>query len=133
MRAIHAEAQKRGIDHDGLRDICRIRHDVQSVSDMSDAHLMGLYRSWTGKSLKRRAELPRRGADPVADLRMVSGSELEDLAREFAMRGWGPDTQRNFVRRQLKGRETIRTHRDWKRVIVGVRAITRREEAKEAV
>lgn len=127
FRALHAEARKRGVDHDGLHEIALLRHGVRSMSDMTDEQLLGLYRAWTGKTLRRRAELPRRGKDPVADLRMVSGEEMIALDQEFAKRGWGPETKQNFVRRQLKGRESIRSYRDWKRVFNGVRAMNRRE------
>ncbi len=127
FKAIHAEAAKRRIDHDGLHDVCSERFGVRSMSDLSDVQLHALYRAWTGKQLKRRASLPRRGADPVRDMQMVSGEEAIMLEQEYAKRGWGKETSRNFVRRQLRGREEIRTYKDWRRVFQGVRAMNRRE------
>ncbi len=130
-RAIHAEASKRGIDHDGLRDICAMRCGAKRMSDMTDAQLHGLYRSWTGRELRQRAKLPRRGRDPLADGQMVASEEMIALEQEFAKAGWDEAAQKTFIRRQLKGRETVRTRGDWKRVLCGVRAINRRRSEEQ--
>ena len=58
FRAVHAEALKRRLDHDGLRDLCREKHGVHSMAEMSDSQLLGLYREWTGHTLRTKAKLP---------------------------------------------------------------------------
>lgn len=128
FRAVHKEAQKRGLDHDALHDMAAAHFGVHSMSELSEAQLLGIYRQWTGKTLKVRASLPRRGEAAGADaLRMVSGDELDALAQEAALRGWQQRTLRNFIERQLKGRAEIRTHKDWARVFSGLRAMNRRD------
>jgi hypothetical protein len=78
--------------------------------------------------VKRRAELPRRGdAAKGTGERMVSGDELMEFERQCAKRNWGEETRRNFLRRQLDGRDRIRTRRDFARAYNGVRAMNRRE------
>ena len=127
FRGIHAEALKRGMDHDALHDMVAQRFSVHSMSEASDAQLEAVYRGWTGKSLKRVGKLPQRGELAKQAEEMVSPADLELLAQEFAARGLGIDGQRNFVRRQLRGREEIRTRKDVVRVMGGLRAMNRRD------
>lgn len=65
MRAIHAEAKKRGIDHDGLHDIAAMRWGVKSLSAATGEQLYGLYHEWAKKGLRRRAN--RRSATSSRD------------------------------------------------------------------
>lgn len=131
FRAVHAEAAKRGLDHDGLRDVCREQFGVHSMGELTEQQLEGLYRNWTGHKLRRKrtTALPKRGYAQGRDIELVSGDDLETLGNAFAIRGWGKDTQRAFIRRQLGGREEIRTKRDFWRVFNGVRAMNRRDAA----
>jgi len=126
FRALHAEARKRGLDHDGLRDVCALKFGVRSMTELDEGQLRTLYRDWTGRGLKRKTPLPKRGCARAPGIEMVSGEDLETLARAFALRGWDERTQRQFVRRQL-GREEIRTRKDFWRVFSGVRAMNRRD------
>jgi hypothetical protein len=132
FRALHAEASKRGMDHDGLRDACRERYSVHSMGDLSDAQLEALYRGWTGHGLKRKSPLPKRGYARGQDVEMVSAEDIDLLGRAFAARGWGKETQTAFIRRQLNGRAEIRTRRDFWRVFSGVRAMNRRDPQAKA-
>jgi hypothetical protein len=128
MRAVHAEGLSRGLDHEALRDVCREKFQVASMGDLSDSQLRRLYRDWTGRTLGRSAPLPPKGyAKKQGELEIVSGEDLELLERAFAKRAWGPETKREFVRRQLGGREQIRTRADFHRVFSGVRAMNRRD------
>ncbi len=131
FRAVHAEAAKRGVDHDGLRDVCRQQFGVHSMGELTEQQLEGLYRNWTGHKLRRKrtTPLPKRGYARGGEIEMVSGEDLETLGAAFAARGWGKETQRAFIRRQLGGREEIRTRRDFWRVFSGVRAMNRRDAA----
>lgn len=129
MRAIHAEAAKRHIDHDSLRDICRDRCGVRSMQEMTGEQLYALYHQWTGKGLRKRAKSAAAGAEDHSQL--ISGEEMIELAQEFAKRGWGQQTQANFIRRQLHGRAVIRTRGEWRKVLHGVRAMNRRDTEKQ--
>ena len=128
FKGLHAEAIKRGVDHDGLRRICRESYGVHSMSEVSDSDLVALYKSFTGKTLKRRSPLPRRG-ESCGQLveQMVSGEDLVSLDAEFAKRSMGADARQSFVRRQLGGRDKIVSRRDFARVFHGLRAMSRRE------
>lgn len=126
MRAIHAEGKKRGIDHDGLHDIAVQNWGVPSIKDASEAQLYGLYNGWTKKGLRRRAR-----PFPSGDNReFVNGEDLVEMAEEFAKRGWGADTQSNFIARQLRGRHKISTRGDLRKVLFAVRAMNKRDEEK---
>jgi hypothetical protein len=114
------------MDHDALRDMCRERYKVHSMGELSDGQLEAVYRGWTGHALKRKSALPPRGYANTTEVAMVSGEDLETLARAFAARGWGKETQAVFIRRQLGGREQIRTRKDFWKVFSGVRAMNRR-------
>ncbi len=129
LRAVHAEGKKRGLDHDGLRDVCRLTFGVGSMKELGEEELKALYHDWTGRGLRRRTELPRRGKGEGSTTLavMASGEDLETLAAAFAARGWGKETQRQFIRRQLSGREVIRRRGDFWRVFSGVRAMNRRD------
>jgi len=131
FRAVHAEAAKRGLDHDGLREVCRGQFGVHSMGDLTEQQLEGLYRNWTGHKLRRKrtTSLPKRGYARSGEIELVSGEDLETLGRAFAARGWGLETQHAFIRRQLGGREQIRTRLDFHRVFSGVRAMNRRDAA----
>jgi len=127
FHAIHAEAAKRKLDHDALHDMMVERFKVRSMSELSDKQLETVYHGWTGKGLKRAGKLPKRGELAKQGDEIVSPADLEMLAQEFAKRELGADGQRNFVRRQLHGREEIRTRKDIVRVLGGLRAMNRRE------
>ncbi|HWE50493.1 MAG TPA: hypothetical protein VG273_11910 [Bryobacteraceae bacterium] len=135
MRAIHAEAQKRGIDHDGLRDMFKVR----SLSMVETNDLVGALKTWTGRGVRksrpraaawpaRSAEqLPRKGYGKNGETELVGGDDLNTLAEAFARRGMGKESQANFIRRQLGGRDSIRTRADFHKVFSGIRAMNRRE------
>jgi hypothetical protein len=127
FRAVHVEGQKRGFDHDALRDLCAERYGVHSMSALTDGQLAAVYHSWTGKGLRRRAALPQRGEALKAKAEtIVSGEELLELDREFATRGLGESGRLAFIRRQLRGRDQIRTRKDWVKIITPLRRMNRR-------
>ena len=129
FKGLHAEGVKRGMDHDGLHDLCCREFVVRSMGDATDHQLEGLYRRWTGHTIKGRAKLPRRGeaAKAAAAGQMVSAEEIVMLEAEFALRNLGEEGRANFVRRQLRGREQVRTRADWMRVITPLRAMNRKD------
>lgn len=128
--AVHAEAQKRGMDHDALRAMCHAQYGVHSMSEMTEANLLKIYYGWTGKSLRRKAKLPRRGEaakQPQGEIQIASAEELITLDAEFAKRGLGQEGRENFIRRQLGGRGIVRTRRDFCSVLGGLRAMNKRD------
>lgn len=122
---LHAEAAKRKIPHEDLREM----FGVHSLSVVDVDALLRMLRGWKLR-VPRKTALPRKGDQALqpGTPQMVSGEDLETLARAFAQRGWGLDTQRNFIRRQLRGREVVRTVADFQRVFSGVRAMNRRDQ-----
>ena len=134
MRALHAEGAKRGLDHEGLREMCRGKFGVASMGDLDLAQAASLYKDVTGTEFlvagrgpAPRVKLPERGYAARGETQIVSGGELELLERAFAKRGWGPATKLAFIRRQLGGREQIRTRADFQKVFRGVQAMNRRD------
>jgi hypothetical protein len=129
FKALHAEGIKRGLDHDGLHDLCCQQFAVHSMGDATEHQLAGLYRNWTGHTLRNRAKLPRRGeaAKRASAGQMVSAEEAILMDAEFASRDLHGDARANFIRRQLRGRDQVRTRADWVRVITPLRNMNRRE------
>lgn len=126
LRALHAEGKKRGLDHDDLRFVLR----VSSLSDASIADMERVLKEWTGKSIRRRqTSLPRKGYLKTGELQIAGLEEFTTLQNAFAIAGMDGDAQRGFIRRQLRGREEVRTVADFHRVFSGLRAINRRKES----
>jgi hypothetical protein len=124
FKALHAEALKRGIDHDGLRDM----FGVKSMSTIETHKLVDKLKSWTGKGIRRSSPLPRRGyATKRGPAELVSAEDLNTLAEAFSRRGMDSNAQWLFIQRQLQGRDTIRTRADFHRVFSGIRAMNRRD------
>ena len=48
MRALHAEGRKRGLDHEGLRDVAKEAYRVESLGELSVPQL----RAWTNDMRK---------------------------------------------------------------------------------
>jgi hypothetical protein len=127
FKAIHAEALKRGLDHDAVHEMCAREFGAESMSSLTDGQLLTIYRGWTGHGLKRKAALPTRGElDALAPV-MAAPEDLQMMDAEFAKRGLGAEGKQAFIRRQLRGREVLRTRRDVVRVTAGLRAMNRRD------
>jgi len=129
FRAIHAEALKRGLDHDALHDLCALKFHAPSMAALDPGQLKTLYRDLAGKNLRprRQSPLPRAGYGRHNEpLELITPDDLETLARACAIRGWGQDTLSAFTLRQL-GHAQIRTRHDFHRVFSGLRAMNRRD------
>jgi len=114
IRALHAEGVKRGLDHDGLHDVCKSRFGLDSMAELNLQQAKALFRDLTGADFARpRVTLPKRGYGRRGVLEMVTPAHMEVLGRAFSERGWGPETRRAFIARQLQGREEIRTVADF--------------------
>jgi hypothetical protein len=119
------------MDHDALRDMFHKQFGVHSMSELSEIQLMQVYQGWTGKGLRRRAKLPRRGeaAAKPGEVQMVSPEELVTMEAEFARSEMSEEGRDAFIRRQLGGRATVRTRRDFASVFGGLRGMNRRKTA----
>jgi hypothetical protein len=107
--------------------MCRQNFGAHSMADLTDADLVKIYKGWTGRGFKRAGKLPRRGEGQQGGAAvMITGDELMALDAAFAERGIGQEGRSNFIRRQLQGRDVIRTRRDFARVFGGLRAMSRR-------
>jgi len=126
FRALHAEALKRHIDHDGLRDI----FGVKSLANVETEALQARLKAWSGHSVRRKTQLPRKGYGKSGELDMVGVEDLQTLANAFEIAGMDEIAQTNFIRRQLRGRAAVRTRADFHKVFSGVRAMNRRRAAK---
>ena len=137
LRALHAEGKKRGLDHGGLREIASQRFGVSSVSALTEDQMKTLYRDWTGqvfhskrhairnKARRHAAGTAGRKDAPSKVEHLVSGDDLEMLGSYAARLGWGTETLGKFIRRQLGGRETIRTVADLNKVLWPMKRILR--------
>ena len=124
FRALHAEAAKRKIDHDGLRDV----FGVKSLADVATHELVSRLKDWTGKGLRRVTALPRKGyLQKKGPTELVSEEDLRTLAEAFGHRSMDENAQWLFIQRQLGGRDKIRTRADFHKVFSGVRAMNRRD------
>ena len=121
---MHAEGLKRGLDHDGLRGCFPECH---SLSVVKTEDLARVLQGWTGRTVRRKTPLPRKGYGTKGEIELISGDDLNTLGEAFQRREMGVDAQRNFIRRQLGGRESIRTRADFHKVFSGIRAMNRRD------
>jgi hypothetical protein len=114
---------------------------VRSLSTVETNDLVGLLKQWTGRAVRKSRpsrksawparpaeQMPRRGYGKNGETELVGGDDLNTLAEAFAQRNMGKEAQANFIRRQLRGRDSIRTRADFHRVFSGVRAMNRRDE-----
>ncbi len=122
IRALHAEGRKRGMDHDALRDMFR----VPSLSTVPVDELERTLKGWTGKGLRRNTPLPRRGYGSSTFVELAGLDEFTTLVNAFAIAQMDSEAQKSFIRRQLRGREAIRTVADFHKVFSGLRAMNRR-------
>ena len=122
LRAIHAEGRKRGMDHDALRDMFK----VPSLSNVPVDELERRLKGWTGKGLRRKTPLPRRGYGSSTFVELAGLDEFTTLANAFAIAQMNGEAQKTFISRQLRGRDTVRTVSDFHKVFSGLRAMNRR-------
>lgn len=137
MRALHAEARKRGLGHDELHDLALQRFGKGSLGELTAAEL----RRWAGEL--RRAQTPRSGQGrrrqgtdgtrrqkPSGVVELAGSKELELIGGYAEALGWGRDRLDGFIRRQLGERGKVRTLAEANKVIHGLKALYRRERAE---
>ena len=137
LRGFHGEGKRRGLDHDGMRDVAADRFGVSSMAALKLEQMQAWYRDWTGRAFRpkrrrivdaaRRKAAGKAGRTGAEDkvVHLASGEDL-DLLGEYAARlGWGKQTLGSFIRRQLQGRETIRTVGDLNKVLWPMKRMAR--------
>ena len=144
LKALHAEATKRGLAHSYLHDLAEQRFGVDSLARLDQAQLREMYKAVTGKALflkhrgvrsaagRRAAGTAGRGDEPAASrkvARFPSADDFEMLAATLERLGWTRETFSNFVRRQLKGRGEIVTLADFNKVYWAMKGISQRRVA----
>ncbi len=143
LRALHAEGKKRGFDHGMLREIAGQRFGVSSMSALSEDQLNGWYREWTGRvfrpkrrPIRNKAQRHAAGTAGRKDAtskveHLVSGDDLALLGQFAARLGWGKETLAKFTRRQLGGRDQIRTVADLNKVLWPMKRMLRTRGAQK--
>jgi len=76
-------------------------------------------KGWTGKGLRRNAPLPRRGYGSSTFVELAGLEDFATLANAFAVAQMNGEAQKTFIRRQLRGRDTVRTVADFHKVFSG--------------
>lgn len=125
LGALHSEGAKRGLSHIDLRECA----GCESLAALSDEQLLAAFEALTGKrfrvwhpgirSKERRQAAGTAGhkgtKETVAHL--VSPDDMRMLYdAAYSKLGWDHERLRGFIRRQLGGRDQIRTLADFNKV-----------------
>lgn len=126
VRAIYAEAAKRGIDQETLRDmVADVTKRTRSVKALSFTEAQRLIQRLKGNSFvplrtlqyrRQRAGIPQ----------LVRPEQLTLIADLASQREWDVEALAKFCKRQCK-REVPRTTQDANKVIEALKAMNRRE------
>lgn len=139
LRGLHAEARKRGLDHDALHEIALERFQRGSLRDLSVAQIQG----WANElrqaqaprsaaSRRRQGTAGRKTAGKAAKVvELVGAKELELIGGYAEALGWDRARLDGFIRRQLGEHGRVRTVGDANKVIDGLRAMYRRSVNRE--
>ena len=144
LRALHAEGRKHRLDHDALHDLAAEHFGSASLSTLDATQLGSLFQRISGRDfrlkqdkLRSRALRKAAGTEGRKDgnpklQTLVSPDQVEMLYQvAYGKLGWSQATLKTFIRRQLKGRDQIRTVGDLNRILWPVKRIARqRVDAK---
>ncbi len=139
VRALHAEARKRGWGHADLHDEAAERFGAASISALSDEQIKDWFLAMTGRMFRAKhsgiADKRRRQAAGTAGrktaaaktnvVHLASADDVELLYQVAYKIGWDKQRLKGFIRRQLKGRETIRTLADLNKVLWPLKRMAR--------
>ena len=141
MGALHAEALKRRLSHQDLSDMADRRYGVASMAALDDGQLRGLFLDLTGRLFHPKHpgmhDRQRRQAAGTAGrkdgnpklVEMAATADVEMVYQLGYSLGWTRQTIQTFIRRQLGGREQLRTMADVNKVLWGLKAIARRKQS----
>ena len=149
LRAVHAEAAKRDLDHDALHAQAVERFGVDSIAVLTEQQLRELFRGLAGRPYRAKhpgvrgnerrqaAGTAGRNKGQAAD----GGKEVVHLATTADVQlcydaayaiGWDQERLISFIRRQLKGKEQIRTLAECNKVLWPLKAMGRRVSRQDA-
>ena len=138
LRALHAEGRKRGLGHDALHDLAVEHFGVDSLSRLTHPQARGLFKRVAGRqfhakrhrirSVERRKAAGTEGRKGLKQnvTTMISPADcalLYEIA--YGKLGWAEQTLKRFIRRQLRGRDQIRTMGDLNAVLWPVKRMAR--------
>jgi hypothetical protein len=126
VRAIYAEARKRGLDSDALHDMVEsVTRRTRSVSKLTHAEAQRVIQNLKGESFVPLRTLQyRRQKSGIAAL--VRPDQLTFIAELASQRDWSPETLTTFCQRQCK-RNSPRTTNEANKVIEALKAMNKRE------
>ncbi len=126
VKAIFAEGRKRGLDHEGVRDVVesttrRTRSVRELTRSEADAVLQKLK---ANQFIPLRTLQYRRRKQGVKQL--ASKAQLKLIAELASQRGWTPEGLASFCKK-VCGHATPRTTEEAGKVTEGLKAMNRRE------
>lgn len=126
VQAIHAEARRRGLDREALRDTVEsVTNRTRSIAELSHAEAQKVIQRLKGNSFvplrtlqyrRQRAGIPQ----------LVTPAQLKLIAELASQRDWSVETLAQFCKRQCK-REVPRTTQDANKVIEALKAMNRKD------
>ena len=147
LRALHAVGAKRRLGHEEIRAISRERFGVGSMGDLEVDQVRALYGQVVGwefrskhpgiRDRRRRKAAGTAGRDNGqggrAKIVHVVRPEDVELLHQFAhgRLGWTEKALKGFIRRQLRGRQQIRTLADLNAVLWAVKRMVREREKRK--
>ena len=139
MGALHAEGLKRGLSHQDLSEMAGQRYGVASMAALDDGQLRDLFLDLTGRlfhpkhpGMRNRQRRQAAGTAGRKDgnpklVEMAATADVEMVYQIGYSLGWTRQTIQTFIRRQLGGREQLRTMAEVNKVLWGLKAIARRK------
>jgi hypothetical protein len=126
VQAIHAEAKRRGLDEDALRDLVEsATRRTRSIAALTHAEANKVIQHLKGNSFVPLRTLQYRRKK--AGIQQIVTDEQQTLIAELAsQREWSPETLQKFCKRQCK-RERPLTTADANKVIEALKAMNRRD------
>ena len=141
MGALHAEAAKLGLSHQDLSEMAGQRYGVASMAALDDGQLRDLFLDLTGRvfhpkhpgmqNRQRRKAAGTAGRKDASNkvVEMAATVDVEMVYQLGYALGWTQQTIKTFIRRQLRGRDQLRTMADVNKVLWGLRAIAKRKKS----
>ena len=141
MGALHAEAAKRGLSHQDLSERAGKRYGFASMADLDDGQLRDLFLDLTGRvfhpkhpgmrNRQRRKAAGTAGRKNAINkvVEMAATVDVEMVYQLAYGLGWTQETIKTFIRRQLGGRDQLRTMADINKVLWGLKAIAKRKKS----
>ena len=150
LRAVHAEAAKKDLDHHALHAQAVECFGVDSIAVLTEQQLRDLFRGVAGRPYRAkhpgvRGNERRQAAGMAGRKKAPGGADVDEKVVHLATTadvqlcydaayaiGWDRERLMSFIRRQLGGRETIRTLAECNKVLWPLKAMGRRVSRQDA-